>query len=79
MIAASRRRRIGVDGVWASGRVHAGSYCSLFDRTSLGTAELKSIPTNQTRLASKMDFARRRSAVGGSREEYVGVCMGIEA
>ena len=27
-----------------------------FVRTSLGTAELKSIPTNQTRLGQKKDF-----------------------
>ena len=43
-------------GPEAAADVRAGSYCSLFVRTSLGTAELKSIPTNQTRVGQKKDF-----------------------
>ena len=88
MIATSRRRRMGGSkglvpraalarncglAPEAPGGVHAGSHCSLFVRTSLGAAELKSIPTNQTRLASKMDPARRRSASAGGRRKSGGV------
>ena len=50
-----------------------------FVRTSLGTAELKSIPTNQTRLASKMDPARRRSASAGGRRKSGGVRRRVHA
>ena len=55
MIAASRRRRMGGSKP-AALEVSVRVFIAHCVRTSLGTAELKSIPTNQTRLGQKKDF-----------------------